>query len=271
MAYRRISLRLQRLSGAFASVVGIAVSCYPSPHAVAEFNPFGNAPALSNEALSRQRGGFISPEGVRVAIGYTMETQVNGALVMRSHVTIDPRASTRMQNSAYQGTVTIASAVQPSPTNSSTQNNRNQSAVPTAYFVPQKPSQPGRQVFSIQRPGTTIQLADVRNAQNVEPTAPPSGSVTQTLESTNIALDTARFNSTLDTSGYQGHYQGPNIDVIHQVQGGVPSAVVSNTANNRLVDHRTIVNLDLSQVNLPPSATLRAVNAGIANGLRTFR
>lgn len=266
-----------RVCAAAAGLLGCALSAYPGLQVQASFNPFGNTPALDDDALAQQRGGFISPEGVRVAIGYTMETQVNGALILRSQISVAPRsAPTAASMNTYQGTVTVANIPQTVSDNASVETSFDASgSTQAAYFVPQTTSAPGRQVFNIQRPGASIQVgtqvADALPAQTTAAPNQPNGSITQPIDSTQIAFDTAQFQSTLDASGYQGHYQAPDIDVVHQIQGGVPAAVISNTASNRRVDHRTIINLDLSQVNLPPSATLRAVNAGIANGLRTFR
>ncbi|MGD1954374.1 MAG: hypothetical protein ACFBZ9_03870 [Sphingomonadales bacterium] len=61
------------------------------------------------------------------------------------------------------------------------------------------------------------------------------------------------------------------MDIVHQVSGGVPAAIISNTANNRLIEHSTVISLDLSQIALPPSATLSSVHGSVRDGLSVFR
>lgn len=256
---------------ALGASVGLALSCCPAPYlSASNGNPFGGFAAMSDAALSEQRGGFISPEGVRIAIGYTMETHVNGALVMRSHVTVAQTASPGPQYTGYSGIVTLAetpSLPSPGVSTSHVAHVANQ-----VQLVQQETVQPGRVVFSIERGGTSIQAATPQAVSApFEPPVDSIGSTSQPLSTAMVMLDTADFESTLSAGGYHGHYAGPDVDIVHQVSGGVPAAIISNTANNRLIEHSTVISLDLSQIALPPSATLSSVHGSVRDGLSVFR
>ncbi len=200
----------------------------------------GDAAPVPDRELATMRGGLMLPNGLNVAIGIDIQTRIDGVLALHTIFSSEAPGVRVFTNGAtgqaqVPGTVTVGTGEPDWPTVSV-------SRTPTGTIV----TAPGRD----------------RRASTSCPDRRPAGSTPRarrrcpvTPNGPAVAASSGTIRLTSDDRGSQVQLLTPTTEIRHLV-GQATGAVVSNTANDRVIDTVSTVNVNL--VGLP---------AGLMNGV----
>lgn len=198
----------------------LAVALAAAPAAA---SPFGQA--LADTELDTMRGGIELPGGITAAIGIAIETRVNGQLAVRTQLT-----STAPGVQVFAGGPAGPAGV----------------AVATGAGMPQ---------VNIVRnaTGTTVNVIPAAAPTVINIGAAPATTGTPLTVTPNgpgvaTALGTVTLSS--QPGGIVTTLSGPDL-AVQQLIGQATGAIVTNTADNRVIDTITTVNVRLQGEVLP--------------------
>ncbi|WP_341209313.1 hypothetical protein [uncultured Sphingomonas sp.] len=210
--------------------------------AAASDTPAGDAPVrVPDRELATMRGGLMLPNGLNVAIGIDIQTRIDGVLALHTIFSSEAQGvrvftDGRTSPSEVPGTVTVESGDPSWPTVSV-------SRTPTGTTVTAPVASAPGSVNIVSGP-TTGWL----DAAGQTPVPVVANGPAVEASSGNIRL-------TSDDRGSQVQLVTPTTEIRHLV-GQATGAVISNTANDRVIDTVSTVNVNL--VGLP---------AGLMNGM----
>lgn len=210
MKHQRILLRAMLWTGLSATW-----SLGWAPAALADTSPFPNTASVYDADLDRMRGGFLLPNGMDIAIGIEIDTLVNGALALRTVLTVDQSSTL----SIFSGGELAASGQDGG--------NGASSAVPglPSIRVTQDPSAP-----PAPGPGQE-QLV-------ITPNGPP------------VTTQWGAVQLQQDSNGAVVVLTGSALELRHMI-GTLTGTLVANTANDRVIDTMVTVNVDLRNSAVP--------------------
>ncbi|WP_230482265.1 hypothetical protein [Sphingomonas sp. Leaf21] len=200
----------------------------------------GDAAPVPDRELATMRGGLMLPNGLNVAIGIDIQTRIDGVLALHTIFSSEAPGVRVFTNGAtgqaqVPGTVTVGTGEPDWPTVSV-------SRTPTGTIVTAPGAgSPGVNIVS----GPTTGWLDASGQTPVPVT--PNGPA--------VAASSGTIRLTSDDRGSQVQLLTPTTEIRHLV-GQATGAVVSNTANDRVIDTVSTVNVNL--VGLP---------AGLMNGV----
>lgn len=176
---------------------------------------FGNAARLADDELDELRGGFVLPNGMDVAIGFDIQTTVNGALALRTVMT-----------TADAGLPVLFVGNGGAPTTDTAQGG-------TAVTLPN---------------GGVVRVLDGS-------AAPPetSGGQQQVLPTANgppVSTPSGTVQLVKNDAGSQVILHADALELRHLV-GNLTGTVIANTANDRIIDTVVTVNIDLQNSAVP--------------------
>lgn len=239
-----------RLSGLGACA--LILLCVP---ARAEDTPFGSAARASDAELAGMRGGFEVPGGVDVSLAVQMDAAVNGALVLRTVFRVD------------QGTPSLAvyapppGTAGPSWTAPATNASTNTASPPPVVVLV------GQNGISTVQPASTVPTSiSVSTTGNPAIGVAPPGWSALPVSVGGPAVQTAAGTIKLIpvAQGTQVQLAGMQLAVT-QIVGQAFLNSVQNSANNRMIDTATTVNIDLRNTGATAAAIGAARVANIAN------
>ena len=214
------------------------------------------APPVADPVLDAARGGIALPNGVAVSIGIDIQTRVNGVLVLHSIYASDgPSTGVRVFT---DGTAPVRLAPD-------TQTVRTP-GVSGATTV-QMGDTPTGVVIT---PGTAVAPATVNlvsgpssiwvgaEGQMEIPVTPNGPAVTSPPGAVTLRSDELGSVVTLDASTLQ----------VRHLIGQATGVIVGNTANDRVIDTVSSVNVDLQGANLPLLGSLLTADSLAANLFR---
>lgn len=186
-------------------------------------------PPVPDHELASMRGGMLLPNGLNVAVGIDIQTRIDGVLALHTIYSSEgPNSGIRVYT---DGTTSPSTA--PTTTVVSTQG--------APVVVSWSPTQ------------TTVIPSGGGPAMTINVVAGPmsnwldaAGQTLIPVSTNGPAIDAApgRFSLTNDTQGARVTLMAPSIEVQHLV-GQATGAVILNTANNRVVDTVSSINVDL--------------------------
>ncbi len=216
MAFR---LLLFFLSAMAALTLGIQ-SARASEHSLFD------APALSDAELGEARGGFALPNGVNVNIAAQLETSLNGVKILSTSFVLGGQSTSSVAPDFAQEPATLA--VLP---DISTETEEVASLITEVVEVATAGAE------EPQSPATSVTDAAEPAEQFAVVTAPATGT---TSSSTSTASEAQGGNVT-----YTADVPGLNVE--HTIGSRIAS-VIANTLDNSVIDHRTTIDITLSDV-----------------------
>lgn len=211
---------------------------------------FGTVAPVPDEALANERGGFLLPGGIDVALTVQTQTAVNGAIVLRTVFQASQGAPTLTVYAPKAGETVAA---------------------PTASVATQGQQATGAPVVTYDSRGLQVTPSVAAPAIALAAGA-KSGEVPQGLQAiTGGATD----NGTI-TQGAQGgvrtvELSGSDLTVTH-LAGNAFGSAIANSGSNRTIDTQTSVAIDLGASGaelMAGSALLRVSEvAGAATAMR---
>ncbi len=209
-----------------AMAAGVAPAPVPVPAA-----PAIEAPIVSDAELATMTGKFIMPNGGSLALSITSDTLVNGALVLRTVLTVDQATNL----SVYGRTADAAAA-----------------DLPTGDKVadPQAALTTGVSVLFDRKTGTQIVMPTVNAVRTAgtgtQATPAELGIAPIVLVAGGPGVTTPDGTVTLRTlpNGSQVTLAGDQLGVSHLVGQAVATAVL-NAGNDRTIDTVTTIGIDL--------------------------
>ncbi|MDP1027659.1 hypothetical protein Q5H91_10575 [Sphingomonas sp. KR1UV-12] len=213
-----------------ARLLSLALLAWGVPAAAAE-TPAIVAPVASDAELATMTGKFLLPGGGSLALSVTSDTLVNGALVLRTVLTVDQGS-----NLTVFGRTGDAEPMGGARSGGGTEN----AATPTMAG--------GVSVLFDRRTGTQIVMPSVGTVRGTTGGAQPvpAGVVPLVLTAGGPAVATADGTVTLTQlpNGSRVSLAGDQIDITHLVGQSVATAI-SNAGNDRTIDTVTTIGIDL--------------------------
>ena len=202
----------------------------------------GDAPApVPDRELATMRGGLMLPNGLNVAIGIDIKTRIDGVLALHTIFSSEAQGvrvftDGRTSPSEVPGTVTVETGDPSWPTVSV-------SRTPTGTTVTAPGTDTPASVNIVSGPTTGWLDASGQTPVPVVANGPA------------VDASSGSIRLTSDERGSQVQLVTPTTEIRHLV-GQATGAVISNTANDRVIDTVSTVNVNL--VGLP---------AGLTNGM----
>lgn len=202
----------------------------------------GDAPApVPDRELATMRGGLMLPNGLNVAIGIDIQTRIDGVLALHTIFSSEAQGvrvftDGRTSPSEVPGTVTVETGDPSWPTVSV-------SRTPTGTTVTAPAADAPASVNIVSGPTTGWLDASGQTPVPVVANGPA------------VDASSGSIRLTSDDRGSQVQLVTPTTEIRHLV-GQATGAVISNTANDRVIDTVSTVNVNL--VGLP---------AGLMNGM----
>ncbi|TRW17233.1 hypothetical protein [Glacieibacterium frigidum] len=202
-----------------------------------------SAVPLPDPVLAAQRGGILLPDGSSVAIGIALETRIDGVLALRTMFS------------------TETSGVQVFAGNGQAASDDGTTPATTGWMMPE---------VRITRTGvgTTIAAAPAAGVSQIRfgtVTAAPSGPALDLDGGRSVATQFGTVQALQTANGTIVQLTGPDLTVQQSI-GQAIGTVVANTADNRIIDTVTSVNIDLRGMVIPSGMTsaLEAVAISVA-------
>lgn len=187
---------------------------------------FGDAPPLSDAVLAQHRGGFRLPNGIDVNLTVQTITAVDGAVVLKTVVTID-EGRPRVQTLVPVAGQTVSSA--------NTRSNATNTPMPVVSYDPtgglriSRRESPFPITFSSHANGEMFEATDgLRSIDPATPVDTHNGIVRELSGSKLFGIELASH----------------DLRIVHLTGDAFGSAVI-NTADNRAIDTQTILSIDL--------------------------
>jgi hypothetical protein len=223
-----------------AILIAATLAAAPPPGGASD-DPAGTPVRVPDRELATMRGGLMLPNGLNVAIGIDIQTRIDGALALHT-IFSSEAAGLRVftdgttSPSEAPGTITVATGDPDWPTVSV-------SRTPTGTTVTAPAAGAPAAVNIVS--GPTTGWLDAAGQTPVPVTA--NGPA--------VEASSGSIRLTSDDRGSQVQLVTPTTEIRHLV-GQATGAVISNTANDRVIDTVSTVNVNL--VGLP---------AGLMNGV----
>jgi len=188
------------------------------PAAAAQTAPFEGARVVADDGLASIRGGFELPNGMDIRLGITMDTLVDGRLVLSTVLTLDEVSHLMVYGGGHAGPQTTG----------------------TAFLVP-GPYGPSLIRF-------TQDTSFSRGSDGGQPLAiSPNGDPVQTQWGT-VRLEQTDTQSTV-------LFAGEGLDLRHMI-GTTTGALVANTASDRVIDTMVTIDIDVRGSAIPTSTMI---------------
>lgn len=198
---------------ALSLLLGAVAAAALVPGAAAQTAPFENARVVSDDGLASARGGFELPNGMNIRLGITMDTLIDGRLVLSTVLTLDEVSRLMIYGGGDAHSQTTG----------------------TAFLVP-GPNGPSLVRF-------TQDTSFARGSDGGQPIAiVPNGDPVQTPWGA-VRLAQTDAQSTVFLAG-------DGIDLRHMI-GTATGALVANTANDRVIDTMVTIDIDVRGSAIP--------------------
>jgi hypothetical protein len=197
---------------------------------------------VDDVALDRMRGGLLLPNGLDVAIGIDIQTWVDGSLTLHTVYASDgPQAGTRVYTDGTEAT----------------------KLAPGTTTVPGSSQMGMPLILTGRSPSGTVIAVGARDIQTVNILdAPPSNWLTgggETLipvraDGQPVTSDVGTITLTETGKGAQVLLKADDLEIRHLL-GQATGVVIANTANDRIIESVSSVNIDLRDAPILASAT----------------
>ena len=206
--------------------------------------PLASIPVPDTE-LATQRGGFMLPNGIDVALTVQTQTSINGVIVLRSVFRADQGPATLTVFAPKQGE-TVASGGNP--------NGGSATNVPTVTYD----SRSGLTVTPAQ--GGPSVVITTRNAADAVPTG-----LTQIANGTQATTDSGVVSQMIKGGLQSAELRAADLSITH-LAGTVFGSAIINSGSDRAIDTTTTVGLDLRNAGatILASAALRVEDLAIS-------
>jgi hypothetical protein len=195
-----------------------AIACMSAVPAAARSGPFEDARIVADGTLDDVRGGFLLPNGMDIGLGITVDTLVDGRLVLSTVLTVDDIAHLAIYTGGGLQQQDAATLFLVSGPNGPSLLRVTQGTAPA-------PAGGGQQPITITPNGT--------------PVATPWGAVQLAQSDTQSTVILA----------------GEGLELRHMI-GAVTGALIANTAGDRVIDTMVTINLDIRHSAIPTGAMM---------------
>lgn len=208
------------------------------------------AQALADHELAAQRGGFLLPNGVEVALTVQSQTVLNGAVVLRTVFRADQGAPTLTVYAPKPGTTVVAQRGDAPATGAA-------AAAPSISYDPRT----GIQVT----PGAVMPSVSVSSGARTPDAATSADLQAVDASGAGIATDAGQIVVTRTGGLDTVQLRAGDLTVSH-FAGNAFGSAIANSGNDRAIDTSTSVSIDLSNAgpDVVGSALLRVQDLGSA-------
>jgi hypothetical protein len=194
--------------------------------AAAQNGPFAGARTVADGALGDVRGGVLLPNGMDIGLGITVDTRIDGRLVLSTVLTMDDVAHLAVYTGGgAQGQATATMLLVPGP--------NGPSLVRITQDAPSAPAGSGREPVAV--------------IPNGAPVETQWGSVQLAQSDTQSTVVLA----------------GEGVELRHMI-GAVTGALVANTGSNRVIDTMVTIDLDIRHSAIPTGAMMLRLDSLLA-------
>ena len=198
----------------------------PLAPAAAQSGPFDSARSVADDKLDEVRGGVLLPNGMDIGLGITVDTRIDGHLVLSTVLTMgDVTHLSVYTGGDAQGQTTATVLLVPGPSGPS--------LVRITQDASSLPAVSGRQPIAVT----------------------PNGAPVETQWGT-VQLAQSDTQSTVVLAG-----EGVEL---RQMIGAVTGALVANTGSNRVIDTMVTVDLDIRHSAIPTGAMMLRLDSLLA-------
>ncbi len=218
----------------FARLIAVALLAWTSPAVAQMTAPAAlDAPTVSDPELATMTGKFIMPNGGSLALSITSDTLVNGALVLRTVLTVDQATNLSVFGRTPDAAAAAAGDHAPDPAGNATAALTN-----------------GVSVLFDRRTGTQILMPTVNAVRTADagdhatPAELGIAPVTLSAGGPGVVTPDGTISLAAVRNGSQVTLAGDRLDVVHLVGQSVATAVL-NAGNDRTIDTVTTIGIDL--------------------------
>lgn len=194
------------------------VATFSFAPAAAQSGPFGGSRTVADDRLGEVRGGFLLPNGMDIGLGITVDTLVDGRLVLSTVMTVDDATHLFVYTGGDVQRQTSATMVLVPGPNGPSLVRITQDASPA-------PGGGGRQPLAV--------------VPNGAPVETPWGAVQLAQSDTQSTV----------------FLTGEGIQLRHMI-GAATGALVANTASDRVIDTMVTIDLDIRHSAIPLGAMM---------------